>query len=90
MKRAGQAEGGLIGGDSCTYRCCRAADRDANFPGLLLALPQDPAVGRASREQGTNLGGGLGAGRTQCRGMLPACGHLGRGMMGTHPTEGIV
>jgi len=70
MKRAGQAEGGLIGADCCTHT--DAAEQSTQGCKLScfvsLALPQDPAVGRACVEQGTALGVGPRAGRTRVQG----------------------
>lgn len=92
MKRAGQAEGGLIGADSCTHT--DAVDQATQGCKLScfasLALPQDPAAGRACGEQGTRPGAGAGAGRVRMQGNVPCLGVSGQGHMGTHPTESVV
>lgn len=92
MKRAGQAEGGLIGADSCTHT--GAVDQPTQGCKLScfasLALPQDPAVGRACGEQGTTLGAGPRAGRTRVWGDAPCLGVSGQRHVGTHPTGRVV
>lgn len=79
MKRAGQAEGGLIGADCCTYRRCRAVH--AGMQTFLLfssCLSPDPAVGRACREDtGESLV--LEQAGHRCRGVFSARRCLGRG-----------
>lgn len=85
MKRAGQAEEGLIGADSCTHT--DAVEQLMQGCKLScfasLTLPQHPAAGRAWGEQGTAPGGGHGTGRVGVQE-----GHAEA--MGTHPVEGLV
>lgn len=92
MKRAGQAEGGLIGADSCTHT--DAVEQPMQGCKLScfasVTLPQDPAVGRACGEQGTTLGAGPGAGRMQVQGGAPCLRVSGQRHVGTHPIESLV
>lgn len=84
MKRAGQAEEGLIGADSCTRT--DAVEQPTQGCKLScfasLTLPQHPAAGRAWGEQGTALGGGPGTGRMGVQeGHAEAHGHPPRGRL---------